>query len=145
MARTDSPSIANLRVSRVALAVAAACLLSQSAVGQETPTQPQAAVAAIAADDAVFKERISPLLNEFCVRCHNADKMKSGVRVDHLTAALDEKQIKLWQGIQKQVADEAMPPDDEPQPTPEQRKLLDEWITRSIAAARSRPTPRNGS
>ncbi|HEY2250831.1 MAG TPA: DUF1592 domain-containing protein, partial [Planctomycetaceae bacterium] len=28
---------------------------------------------------------------------------------------------------------------------PEQRKTLDEWITRSIDAARSRPTPKNGS
>ncbi len=144
MTRVQYTSLVKLSLPLQLFAIAAG-LWNQSVLGQDVAAQPKPAAVAAVSDEAVFKERIAPLLQEFCVRCHNADQMKSGVRVDHLTAVPDEKQIKLWTAIQKQVADEAMPPDDEPLPTPEQRKTLDEWITRSINAARSRPTPRNGS
>lgn len=107
--------------------------------------KPAAPATAIATEAAAFKEQIQPLLQKHCVRCHNADNMESGIRVDHLTAAPEDKQLPLWKGILKQVADGDMPPADEPQPTEEQRKLLTEWITRAMTAARSRPTPMNGS
>ena len=117
-------------------------VLGWTASGQEKPAAPGAAVAT---EEAVFKENVQPLLKKFCVRCHNADNLESGIRVDQLTASLEARQIPLWKGIQKQVLDGAMPPEDEPQPTAEQRKAFDGWITRAITAARSRPSPKNGS
>ncbi len=98
-----------------------------------------------AAEEAAFKGQVQPLLQKFCVRCHNADNLESGIRVDHLTTALEDRELPLWKGILKQVADGDMPPADEPQPTAEQRKSLTEWITRAMKVARSRPTPKNGS
>ena len=119
--------------------------LSWTAIGQEKPAAPGAAVANGAIEEAAFKEHVQPLLKKFCVRCHNADNLESGIRVDQLTASLEDRQIPLWKGIQKQVLDGAMPPEDEPQPTAEQRKAFDGWITRAITAVRSRPAPKNGS
>jgi Protein of unknown function (DUF1592)/Protein of unknown function (DUF1588)/Protein of unknown function (DUF1587)/Protein of unknown function (DUF1595)/Protein of unknown function (DUF1585)/Planctomycete cytochrome C len=92
-----------------------------------------------------FDEQIQPLLTEFCLRCHNAEKMKSGVRVDSLDGALDDRQLALLGRVREMVSDEAMPPEDEPQPTPEQRRLLDDWIDSALAVARSHARETNGS
>ena len=133
-----------LLVTAGALAMVAHAV-SWTANGQEVPAALGTAVAAATAEEIAFKERVQPLLQKFCVRCHTADNMESGIRVDGLTAVLEEKQLPLWKGILKQVADGDMPPADEPQPTAEQRTSLTEWITQAMAAARSRPSPKNGS
>ena len=115
----------------------------QEAGNTSTPvaTTPNAAPA----EDPDFQSHIQPLLKKYCFRCHNADNMKSGIRVDQLTAVPTDRQLFLWKDIQKQVEETAMPPAEEPQPTEDERKFLDEWITRTMAAARTRNTQKNGS
>jgi hypothetical protein len=71
--------------------------------------------------------------------------MKSGIRVDRLNGALDDRWLRLWNGIREQVADEVMPPEDEPQLTMEQRRLLTDWIDDALAVARTRKREKNGS
>ncbi len=102
-----------------------------------------------AADDAkpletAFQQQVRPLLKQHCARCHNAEEMMSGIRVDHLDSAFDDRQLRLWQGIQRQVEQKTMPPEDQPQPTDAERRRLLEWISRGLSFARSRPQPRNG-
>ena len=121
----------------------AVIVLTWTASAQEVPAPPSNANAV--AEEAAFKRSVVPLLQKYCVRCHNADNMESGIRVDHLTAALDDRDVPLWKGILKQVADGEMPPADEPQFSTDQSKSLTEWITRAMNAARSRPVPKNGS
>ncbi len=94
--------------------------------------------------DREFDLHVKPFLTRYCSRCHNVEKRTSGVRVDHLEASLEDRHLKLWDGIRKQIAGEAMPPDDEPQPTADERRRVNEWIARSVEVARSRPTPKNG-
>jgi len=113
--------------------------LSGQSTSEETPGKK------VATEEATFKGQIKPLLQTFCVRCHNADNLESGIRVDHLTSAMEDQHLPLWKGILKQLADGDMPPADEPQPTAEQRKSLTEWITEAMKVAQSRPTPKNGS
>jgi hypothetical protein len=96
------------------------------------------------APDESFDVHVKSFLTRYCARCHNGEKRTSGVRVDHLDPSLDDRHLKLWEGVRKQVASEAMPPEDEPQPTAAERQRVKEWITRALDAARSRPTPRNG-
>lgn len=96
-------------------------------------------------NDAAFQKDVQPLLKKFCWRCHNVDMMKSGIRVDHLTATPEDRHLPLWKAIASQVDDEAMPPEDQPQPTAAQRKTLTDWAERTLAIARSRPVPRNGT
>lgn len=96
-------------------------------------------------EETLFHDRIEPLLKTHCYRCHNADNMKSGVRVDQLAPIPADRQLFLLKGIQSQVADGAMPPAEEPQPTDAERKLLDDWIEQTLIASRKRDTQKNGS
>ena len=91
-----------------------------------------------------FQQQVKPFLRQHCVRCHNAEEMTSGIRVDHLDAAFEDRHWKLWAGIRKQIEAAAMPPEDEPQPTDDERRQIIGWIDQALDLARSRPTPKNG-
>ncbi len=97
-----------------------------------------------APQEKAFDRDVKPFLKQYCVRCHNAEKMKSGIRVDHLQAALDDPQLRLWENLRKQIGEAAMPPEDEAQPTDAQRKRMVEWIDLALQEARLRPVPKNG-
>lgn len=88
---------------------------------------------------------MQPFLKKNCIRCHNAEKTTSGVRLDHLDAKLEDRQLKLWEHVLKQVRSGAMPPEDARQPTAEERKQAVAWMEHALELARSRPTPKNGS
>lgn len=92
-----------------------------------------------------FQQRIQPLLKEHCQACHNGDEMQSGIRVDLLTGAMEDRQLFLWEAVRRQIESGAMPPEDEPQPTVRDRELWLNWINDLLIAARKRPTPKNGS
>ncbi len=98
-----------------------------------------------AAEGTTFNESIQPLIQKYCQRCHNVDKMTSGIRVDQLDGSLEDRHLFLWKDILKQIKDEAMPPEDEPQPTTEERKLLVDWVRQALVTARSRNAAKNGS
>jgi mono/diheme cytochrome c family protein len=91
-----------------------------------------------------FEQQARPFLQQNCVRCHNADTAMSGIRVDQLDAALEDRHLRLWEGIRKKIGDETMPPKGQPQPTSAERQRMVEWINRALDIARSRPTPQNG-
>lgn len=118
--------------------------LHSLSTGQEKTTDPPATAEA-SPDEKLFAEFVKPLIQQHCVRCHNVDNMKSGIRVDQLSATPGDRQLFLWKDILKQVSEQAMPPEDEPQPTDDQRQKLTEWIQRTMTAAMTRNTQRNGS
>ncbi len=68
----------------------------------------------------------------------------SGVRVDQLDAAAEDRHLRLWEAIRKRIGDETMPPKGQPQPAGAERQRMVEWITHTLDAARSRPAPKNG-
>ena len=92
-----------------------------------------------------FQEQIGPLLVKHCVRCHGEKKIESGIRVDRLDGGLEERWLPLWKGIHRNVVEATMPPEDEPQPSAEERKVLDEWIGEALAVARTRVRDKNGT
>ena len=112
------------------------------ATAEEAPADP---ASAISTTSTAFNEQIQPLFQKYCVRCHNADNMKSGVRVDQLTATPEDRQLFLLKAIQKKVDDGVMPPAEELQFTTDQRRTLNDWISSTITAARARDTKKNGS
>lgn len=99
----------------------------------------------VSAEEQSFDKQVAPLLKQLCVRCHNADKRTSGIRVDDLNGKLEDRQLFRWKDILHQIEDEAMPPEDEPQPSAEQRKLMVNWIRNGMNVARSRNAQKNGS
>lgn len=92
-----------------------------------------------------FESQVKPLIKSLCIRCHNDDDAESGISLEHLDGTLSDRQIFLWDEIQEQIADAAMPPEDEKQPTTEQRKELLQWIEDAIVAAKSKPQEKNGA
>jgi len=102
----------------------------------------QAATAKI--DAKTFEEQVKPFLTQNCQRCHNVETSMAGVRVDQLDAGLDDRHIRLWEGIRNRVKGGTMPPKGQPQPTSEQRQQLITWINNSIEVAKLRPSPKNG-
>jgi hypothetical protein len=96
--------------------------------------------------DASFEKHVRPFIRAYCLSCHDADKMISGVRVDQLSSKLEERHLKLWEHIQRQVGEESMPPQDEAkQPTLDERRAMDGWIKEALRIARTRPGPKNGN
>ena len=92
-----------------------------------------------------FRKSIQPLINNYCLSCHNPDELTSGIRVDHLDGSLPEKRLRLWDAIYHQVKSGEMPPEDELQPTTEERQLLLTWIQENLIAARNRDREYNGA
>jgi len=142
MLKTFPPSIAQAVVVAIALL---ACHPALPINAQDNRTSTKSGNLADASAELHFKQQVQPLVTQFCERCHNADEMKSGVRVDGLSAVPEDKQLFLLKGILQQVEDGAMPPEDEPQPTAEQRRVLVNWINDTTTAARSRERQLNGS
>ena len=107
-------------------------------------TQAQAADGAPTALETSFEQHAKPFLKQNCFQCHNTDTAISGVAVDQLDAALEDRQIRLWEAVRRKIGDETMPPKGAPQPTGSERERMVEWIAQALEVARSRPTPKNG-
>ena len=96
------------------------------------------------AADPFFQSQVRPFFKKYCQRCHHADKPTSGVRVDNLDPAFEERQLKLWLHIAHQTAHGSMPPEGALQPAETEKAQVVAWMEKGIAQARLRPTPRNG-
>lgn len=68
----------------------------------------------------------------------------AGIRVDHLTAGLDENHLRVWEGMRHRIREGTMPPKGMPQPSPADRDQMVAWISKALEIARSRPLPKNG-
>ncbi len=84
--------------------------------------------------DGVVTDPISFLENH-CLRCHGEEKQKGDRRFDHLGIDLsDEDTAFEWQEILDMVNLGEMPPEDEDQPTDEERTGIVSWITPKLDA-----------
>ncbi len=78
---------------------------------------------------------VRPILAETCHDCHNARKMKGGVdlaRLDENPAV--EAEYALWEKVREVIAKGEMPPEDDTQPTADEKKRLLAWTTHSLDA-----------
>lgn len=81
-----------------------------------------------AAQVQLHKE-VLPLLNQYCWDCHGDGANKGGLNLDGFTnvnAVLAEK--KTWERVLSNLRDGSMPPMKKPQPTVDQRELVNKWI-----------------
>ena len=87
---------------------------------------------AVAQDDHVG---IQPLVRKYCVQCHGSATQKGDVRLDHLST-LDSI---TFEAVYEQLASGSMPPDDQPQPSSEERRQLKQHVLK-LATANSKVT-----
>jgi mono/diheme cytochrome c family protein len=82
----------------------------------------------LAADDSFIRE-VRPLLEKYCLNCHEGKDAKADVNLEIFA---DEGSIyrdpKLWERVEVQLRDKVMPPPKKEQPTDENRTRLAEWV-----------------
>jgi len=78
-------------------------------------------------------------LKHYCYKCHGPDKQKAKRRFDNLSATIkDFRQQEQWQEMVDQLNLGEMPPEDEEQPTQEERLAAVKSMTEAIAGAREK-------
>ncbi len=82
---------------------------------------------------ADYEREIRPLLKEYCLSCHSAEKHKGDLDLERFTS-FDEvkKHPKVWQSVVEQLSNNEMPPKDKPQPTATQREQLLAWVNAAL-------------
>ncbi len=114
--------------------MAVLCGLGLVAFGWFSGDRPVATVAAAQADDNdLFRSKVQPLLQKYCMECHRGEKAKGGLPLDvYVSEEHARKDRKNWQAIQHVLAAGDMPPKNKPQPTPQERQFLIEWIENTL-------------
>jgi len=77
---------------------------------------------------------VSSLLRGYCHRCHGPDEQNNDLRLDTLSTDLlhDSAAAETWHDVLGAINRGEMPPEDEPQLTDEERRLIVDWLTREI-------------
>lgn len=76
-----------------------------------------------------FEKHVKPVLKQLCFRCHGPDEQEAQLRIDTLSIDLVNSDAgDHWEEVLNQLNVGAMPPEDEPQPTPAQREAITSWI-----------------
>ncbi|MBC8001735.1 MAG: DUF1592 domain-containing protein [Opitutaceae bacterium] len=76
-----------------------------------------------------FKKDVQPILAEYCSDCHANGSNKGNVDFDELASDAGlEGHHELWLKVLKNVRSGLMPPLKKPQPSPEERKQIENWI-----------------
>ncbi len=68
------------------------------------------------------------IMRTYCYDCHGEKKKKGDVRLDTLEALDSKVRLDLLNKLQEQIYFQEMPPEDEKQPNPAERKQLAEWV-----------------
>lgn len=98
-----------------------------------TPTLAPVKVAAQAKPHPRKDPDANEVLQKYCLTCHGQGKARGGLSLDELIAGLaSNPDHARWQAVVEQVEGFQMPPDDEAQPTPEERDLLTHWIDAKV-------------
>jgi hypothetical protein len=77
---------------------------------------------------AHFRKDIQPILTEYCYDCHGDGAKKGEIAFDELKSDDALLNPDLWWKVLKNVRAGVMPPEKKPQPSPEERKRVENWI-----------------
>ncbi len=84
-----------------------------------------------------FDQDVRPILAAHCFKCHGPNKQNSDVRFDILSTDLinDRPAAETWHDALSSLQLNEMPPDDQPQLSAADRRVLTAWIRGKIEAA----------
>ena len=83
---------------------------------------------------ASFAKEISPIMQRNCGECHGKNHQEAGLRIDQLNSAMPSgDDVEAWSSIRDVLNSHQMPPpDEENQPTEQQRQEMVDWIDASF-------------
>jgi hypothetical protein len=88
---------------------------------------------------AEYERAVRPVLAELCFRCHGETKQKGSLRLDTLDPALATPSVaNRWKVVLDALQAGDMPPEEEPQPSAEQRRALVQWMQGALDQAAER-------
>ena len=97
----------------------------------------------VAAD---FSRDVKPLLKKYCFQCHSGDETNGDVDFSSVETSHDvDEAFELWESMVENLRAHAMPPEDSPQPTEEDRRRIESWYKSFVDSIDPRPgvfTPR---
>ena len=109
-----------------AAVIAIGCAVSQAAADTQAADDTQAN---LKADLQTFATTIKPVLQTFCVDCHSGKTPKANIALDTIDPDLiDGKDFDHWEDIREAFNTGEMPPEDQPQPSAEQRQAMARWL-----------------
>lgn len=91
-----------------------------------------------------YEKEIRPVLQEYCVACHSAEKKKGDLDLEPVLAKPDfAKDHDIWEKVLELTDNREMPPEKKPQPSDDARHKLVQWIETSLTnlAANEEPNP----
>lgn len=101
---------------------------------------PGLAFAAIRPGEAGFTEKVAPFFEKNCVGCHGPEKQKGKVTLHDIKADLSAGEgLDHWEDILDMLESGEMPPEDEPQPDPEERQAIVDWIEAGLRSETAKP------
>jgi hypothetical protein len=117
---------------QLSLLIAVLTLIPANRSRAQTPaTIPKPAPRRSPAD--VYRDDVVPLVKKFCLDCHGPNKQESEVGFHkYKTVELVAQDEKTWKTVIDMLRTGAMPPDDKPQPSQEEREKLIRWIEGTI-------------
>lgn len=77
---------------------------------------------------SAYEADIQPFLEQYCIKCHGPEKAKGKVDFSLIRTEADvAEQFELWETVVDVLEFEEMPPEDEPQPSEEEREMVLKW------------------
>ena len=126
-----SPFSAVLLRASIRLPLCATLLLACMTAGAASPAP------------ADFAKDVRPVMETYCFKCHGNGKKKGGLALDKWASpdAVVQDQ-KTWKHVLEALRTGEMPPDDEKQPSLDEREKIMAWIDRAVFAVDpARPDP----
>jgi hypothetical protein len=82
-----------------------------------------------------FDASVKPLFEQYCIKCHGPDKSKGKITLHTLDGDLASGaggELERWEKILEVLKHEEMPPEDEKQPSAEEREAIQKWIDKGM-------------
>lgn len=85
----------------------------------------------------VFQRQVKPLLRKYCVRCHGAKKTEGKIHVGKIDPdVVHGEHFDQWEDIREAFNSGEMPPEDQRQPTAEERDTITRWMDTEFKKAK---------
>ena len=98
-----------------------------------------------AAEAAGFDDAVKPFLQKYCLRCHNEQKQKGEFRLDTLSRDFAHaKTAQQWEEVIFRLNAGEMPPEDEPQPSPDDLGKVVDWLSARSSEVQAARMARRG-
>src|SRR5438876_2519595 len=83
----------------------------------------------VATSPEYFDHSLRPLLKQYCFPCHSSEKHKGDFDMERFSSVAEVKRHpKVWQEVAEKLANNEMPPEERPQPSPAEKERMSNWV-----------------